>query len=69
MKGETGARLNAVMRGRIFGAGEVEVIEGFSRGTFLGGLGGGIESSPQKGPPLPLFGGQKERLGEMQGSV
>lgn len=33
-------------------------------GSSWGGLEGGIESSPQKGPPLPLFGGAEERLGE-----
>lgn len=53
----------------MFGVEEVESLKVSVEGRSWGGLGGGLESSPQKGPPLPLFGAQKERLGEMQGSV
>lgn len=52
------------------GQGEAGVETAPVEGSSRGGWKGGVESPPQKGPPLPLFGGQKERLGmEMRGSL
>lgn len=58
------------LEGARLGQGEAGVEMASVEGSSRGGLKGGVESPPQRGPPLPLFGGQKERLGiEMQGSL